>query len=181
MAWNRNVLVVANVTASSDELLRVLKEMADQASSQFTLLVPATPFGGGRRAAVASLDAALENFRRAGLTAEGQIGDADACVAVSEIWDPRRFDEILVCTLPLGSSKWLHAGLPERIGKLTNAPVTHVVSRPKPPPATAAAPPPPHESLGPILSPFAVLGHTEDRQHLQGEHTQHLRENRQRL
>jgi hypothetical protein len=180
MAWKRNVLVVANVTAGSDELLRALREMADQAPSQFTLLVPATPFGGGRQAAVASLNTALENFRQAGLTADGQIGDADACVAVSEVWDPRRFDEIVVCTLPLGSSKWLHAGLPERIGKLTNAPVTHVVSRPKPQPAAAEAPPP-HESLGPILSPFAVLGHTEDRQHPQPEHAQHLRENRQRL
>ena len=27
-------------------------------------------------------------------------------------------------------SKWLHAGLPERIGKLTGAPVTHVISQP---------------------------------------------------
>lgn len=160
MAWKRNVLVLANVTAGSDELLRTLNEIAGRAASQFTLVVPATSIGGGREAAEASLGAALENFRRAGLTADGQIGDADPCVAVSEVWDPKRFDEIVVCTLPLGSSKWLHVGLPERIGRLTGAPVTHVVARPKHPPLVTEAPPARHDLAGPILGLAAVLGHT---------------------
>jgi len=164
MTWKRNVLVVANLTAGSDDLIAHLqcKAAADSdRSTQFTLLVPATHSAGGREAATRSLADALERFKESGLEAEGMIGDSDACLAVSEIWDPKRYDEIVVCTLPLGSSKWLHAGLPERIGKLTGAPVSHVVSRPRPPePHVEAAPP--HESLGPILAPFTVLGHTED-------------------
>ena len=43
-------------------------------------------------------------------------------------WDPRRYDEIVVSTLPQMVSKWLHAGLPERIERITGARVTHVVS-----------------------------------------------------
>jgi GABA permease len=173
MAWRTNVLVVANVTASSDDLLKALQRLADQEPARFTLVVPASPFGGGREAAANALDTALTRFREAGLEADGELGDGDPCVAVSEIWDPKRFDRIVVCTLPLGSSKWLHAGLPERIGRLTGAPVTHVVSHPAPPAVTTEPAPQHHESLGPFLAPYSVLGHTEDREH---EH-----ERRQRL
>jgi hypothetical protein len=157
MTWKRNVLVVANLTAGSDELIARLKQTQP---GQVTLLVPATHSAGGREAAQRSLEEALARFRDAGLEAEGTIGDDDACLAVKEIWDPKRFDEILVCTLPLGSSKWLHAGLPERIAKLTGAPVTHVVSRPHPP-ERHVEPAPGHEPVNPILAPFTVLGHVE--------------------
>jgi hypothetical protein len=157
MAWKRNVLVVANQTAGSDDVIARLQQVQP---GQVTLLVPATHSAGGREAATRALEEALRRFREAGLEAEGTIGDDDACLAVSEIWDPRRFDEIIVCTLPLGSSKWLHAGLPERIGKLTGAPVTHVVSRPHPP-ERHLEPAPAHHSINPLLAPYTVLGHTE--------------------
>jgi hypothetical protein len=52
-------------------------------------------------------------------------------------------------------SKWLHAGLPERIGKLTDAPVTHVVSQP-PKPEPEVAPPPARTDSG--MGPLSVLG-----------------------
>lgn len=148
--------------------------MAERHPTRFTLLVPATHFGGGRQAAAAALEEALERLQAAGLTALGQLGDADPCLAVSELWDPKEFDEIVVCTLPLGSSKWLHAGLPERIGRLTGAPVTHVVAHPRPhTPAEPANVPQAGraEPLGPLLAPFAVLDHVEE----------HERQRRERL
>ena len=51
----------------------------------------------------------------------------------------------------------LRAGLPERISKLTGAPVTHVVAQP-PKPAVATAPPPAHNAPGDVLGPLQVLG-----------------------
>src|SRR5438067_1877045 len=84
--------------------------------------VRATPFAGGRAAAQETLDHAVERLREAGLEADGAIGDSDPVIAVTETWDPTRYDEIVVSTLPIGSSKWLHAGLPERIAKVTGAP-----------------------------------------------------------
>jgi hypothetical protein len=123
-------LVVANVTAASDELIDALKLKAADQPARFTLIVPATPFGGGREAAHEALAAACERLRDEGLEAEGSVGDADPIVAVSEAWDPKRYDDIVVSTLPMRFSKWLHAGLPERIGKLTGAPVAHVISQP---------------------------------------------------
>jgi hypothetical protein len=135
MAWRFNVLVVANVTADSPELLQALRERAARESCSFTLLVPApVPGAAGREAAAARLEDALAQMREAGLDADGTVGDHDVAMAVHDAWDPRRYDDIVVCTLPTGSSKWLQVDLPHRIGKLTGALVSHVVSAPPSPP-----------------------------------------------
>jgi GABA permease len=154
MTWKRSFLVVANVTATSDELLDALKARAEEQGCAFTLVIPATPFGGGREAAVEKLAEALEELRTAGLEVQGHVGNADPILAVTDAWDPKRYDEIIVSTLPMRFSKWLHAGLPERIAKLTDAPVTHVVSQP-PKPEHAVAPPPAHPDNG--MGPLSVL------------------------
>jgi hypothetical protein len=151
MTWKRSFLVVANVTATSDELIEALKA---RAPASFTLVIPATPFGGGREAAAAKLQQAISQLREAGLEAEGSVGDADPCLAVTDVWDAKKYDEIIVSTLPMRFSKWLRAGLPERIGKLTDAPVTHVVSQP-PKPEPEVAPPPPHPDSA--MGPLSVL------------------------
>lgn len=157
MAWKRNILVVANVTATSSELVGELARRATREPISFTLVVPATTFGGGRTAAADMLSAALARLREAGLEADGHVGAPDPIVAVTDAWDPKRYDEIIVSTLPSKVSKWMHAGLPERIGKLTGAHVSHVVSQP-PKPAVATAPPRQHEDLTGVMRPFSVLG-----------------------
>jgi hypothetical protein len=40
MAWEFHVLVVANVTATSDELLTALSERAKRGACRFTLVMP---------------------------------------------------------------------------------------------------------------------------------------------
>lgn len=154
MTWKRSFLVVANVTATSDELMDGLRKRAEQEPASFTMIIPATPFGGGRDAAERKLTEALEQLKASGLEAEGSVGNADPILAVTDAWDPKRYDEIIVSTLPLRFSKWLHAGLPERIGKLTDAPVTHIVSQP-PKPDHEVAPPPEHPDSG--MGPLSVL------------------------
>lgn len=157
MAWKRSFLVVANVTSTSEELVDALAQRARNQTASFTLVIPATPFGGGRAAASEQLADALEQLRGAGLEADGGVGDADPIIAVTEAWDPKKYDEIIVSTLPMRFSKWLHAGLPERIARLTGAPVTHVVSQP-PKPAVKTAPPPANDEPGRVLGPLSVLG-----------------------
>lgn len=156
MAWTNNVVVIANVTATSADLIDVLRSRAAREPSTFTLVVPATPFGGGRAAAVAKLNQALDQLRAVGLEVDGVVGDADPILAVMDTWDPKRHDEIIVSTLPTHSSKWLHAGLPERVARLTGAPVTHLVSLP-PKPESQAASPPVQANRG-LLGPLSVLG-----------------------
>lgn len=156
MTWKRNILVVANVTATSGEFVASLKAHSEKAPAAFTLIVPATPFGGGREAAKAKLDEALRQLRDSGIEVAGSVGNADPMVAVTEAWDPKAYDEIIVSTLPMRMSKWLHAGLPERIGKLTGAPVTHVVSEPEKPPVEAVAPPS-RDTASKSMGPLGVL------------------------
>jgi hypothetical protein len=156
MTYKKNVLVLANVTAGSESLCRTLTERAAREPASFELLVPATGAGGGRAAAQETLAAAVSRLREAGLEATGSVGDADPIIAVTEAWDPRRYDEIIVSTLPIGSSKWLHAGLPERVYKITGVPVCHIVSEPPKPPVE-----PVHVEArddGKLLGPLTVLG-----------------------
>lgn len=154
MPWKRSVLVVANVTAAAPELIKELAARAERGAATFTLVVPATAASGGRDAASETLMAALEQLRAAGLEAEGVVGAGDPVIAVTDAWDPKRYDEIVVSTLPTGVSKWLHTGLPERIGKLTGAPVSHVVCTP-PRPEVAITAPPQHADVA--MGPLSVL------------------------
>lgn len=155
MAFKRSVLVLANVTASSDELRAALTRLSEREPTSFRLVVPAASAGGLAEAS-ATVERAVGRLAEAGLEVTGSAGHGDPIIAVSEVWDPRRYDEIVVSTLPMRFSKWLHAGLPERIARITGAPVTHVVSGPARPPVhvVAAAPHPKGGGLGPL----AVLG-----------------------
>jgi hypothetical protein len=156
MAWTFSVLVVANVTAKSPELLETLKERSGRDRCRFTLLVPAPAVGPvGREAAQRTLDEALEHLREAGLDVEGVIGDHDPVAAVTDEWDPQRHDEIVISTLPTGVSKWLQVDLPRRIERMADAPVTHVVAEPqrREVPTERVEKP---ESLG-VLAPFQAI------------------------
>ena len=149
MAWEFSVLVVANVTATADELMAALRERAEKGPCRFVLVVPA-----GAAEGKAQLDAALEKMRAAGLEqVSGHVGDRDPVVAVMEAFDPMKFDEIVVSTLPSGSSRWLGLDLPRRLGKLTSVPVQHVVSEPRP--EVQTQPVPARDKLG-VLSPLAA-------------------------
>jgi hypothetical protein len=156
MAWKYSVLVVANVTATSPELIEALEERAGRGACSFALLIPA-PSGGsaGRHAAQTRLDEVLESLRAEGLEVDGQVGDHDPVVAFHELWDPKTFDEVIVSTLPTGSSRWLAIDLPHRFEKMSGMPVKHVVAQP-PRPAVKVERVEEPARYG-ILSPFAAL------------------------
>jgi hypothetical protein len=140
MAWSTSVLVVANQTADSPELLDALREQAGKGQAEFTLLLP--PLGGDRDSARARLDAIVASWREAGLNASGELGDPDPVLAVKEAWDPGRYDEVIVSTLPTGASRWLQIDLPHRVERITGVTVRHVTGSAKeeePEPATTTA------------------------------------------
>lgn len=155
MTWKASALVVANLTAPSDELLEALRAKAAQGPISYNLVVPAGSGAAGRSQAAERLAKALERFAEAGLEATGGIGDQDPVAAVDDAWDPREYDEVIVSTLPGASSKWLQVDLPHRIARLTGAPVTHVLSQ-EPRPAAVSKPVEVHEKPG-VLAPLAVL------------------------
>ena len=136
------ILVVANQTADSDQLLDVLRERASGGPTRFTLLVPVTHRGAATAAAdwpdVAAaadeaeaderMSRALERFRSFGLDVEGRLGVPDALAAVREETGRQRYDQIIVSTLPLHVSKWLKLDLPHRVERATGLPVIHVTA-----------------------------------------------------
>ena len=149
MAWEFHVLVVANVTATSDELLTALKEREKQGACRFTLLMPRSATGAAER-----LEKALEAMRAVGLgKVDGRVGDPDPVVAAMEAWDPMTFDEIVVSTLPTGVSRWLGLDLPRRLEKLTGVTVRHVVAEPQR--DVRWERPPEHDHYG-VLAPLAA-------------------------
>ncbi len=137
MAEKARVLVVANRTAESPELLEALKQRATQGDAEFTLLVPSTPHGltwaadmfAGGREAEQHRRAFVEELRAEGLdVAEAKVGDPDPLAAVEDEANFHDYDEVIVSTLPLHVSKWLRVDLPRKVKAATGLPVTHVVA-----------------------------------------------------
>ena len=134
-----SVLVVANRTAGSDELLEALKERAQSGGAQFHLVVPATARGvswvadmhAGSDAAEHDLEGALQKLRGAGLEVDGEIGDPDPVAAVQDAANSATYDEVIVSTLHKHMSKWLKLDLPSKAAHATGLPVTHVEARAK--------------------------------------------------
>jgi hypothetical protein len=138
MAFICHLLVVANRTVDSPELMVALTERAKQGPIAVTLLAPAAYHE--RDEAERRLAAAVERLRERAIPAETMVGDSDPIVAVQEAWDPGRYDEVVVSTFTTGSSRWMLIDLPHRVARLTGAAVKHVVSPEPLPQAPAAAP-----------------------------------------
>jgi hypothetical protein len=133
------VLVVANKTAGSEELVAAMRERAERGPAEFVLLVPATPGGmthvidphEREQGADVHCRQAAERLREAGLpVVEAKAGDAEPLAAVEDELNSGgdSYDEIIVSTLPKHLSKWLKLDLPSKVRGLTDSPVTHVTA-----------------------------------------------------
>lgn len=134
-AEKANVLVVAaDGTAASDELLEALRERAEQGTAAFTLLVPASPTGVSRAADMApdpdhaerQVKPGLERLHEAGLEVEGRIGDSEPVSATEDAVNFGDYDEVIVATTGRTVSKLARVDLAHRIEGATGLPVTHV-------------------------------------------------------
>ncbi len=133
------VLVVANRTADSPELIAALLQRAARSPARFTLLVPAVPHGlawaadmkAGGPEATGRAEAGMQRMRISGLEVETAIvGDPDPLAAVEDTLRGGAFEEVVVATLPRGISRWLKLSLPHRLRRVTRVPVVHVVAHP---------------------------------------------------
>jgi len=137
MADKAKVLVVANRTAESPELLQALHTRAVSGPCEFVLLVPSTPHGlawaantqdAGNEEAEQHRTAFLDELRGEGLDVSGaKVGDPDPLAAICDECNFNEYDELIVSTLPLKMSKWLRVDLPRKAEAATGLSVTHVV------------------------------------------------------
>jgi len=149
MSRKQKILVVANRTADSPELIAALRERAARSPVGFTLLVPAVPHGlawaadmkAGWTEAAGRAERAAARMRRSGLALEEVIvGDPDPFAAVGDALHAREFDEVVVSVLPRTISRWLALGLPARLRRTIDLPVAQVTAQAQPQPAAPAAP-----------------------------------------
>jgi hypothetical protein len=122
-------LVAANLTASSGELSQRLKELAEEGPRRFIAVVPQEHVHGGAVAhARERLAKLLESLRGDGIVAAGMIGDPDPYTAIMNAVQYFHISEIVISTLPEGSSQWVADKLVDRVRGATNVPVEHIES-----------------------------------------------------
>lgn len=138
MSPNAHIMVVANRTADSPDLIEALRRRSADALVRFTLIVPAVPHGfawaadmtAGRPEATARAEAGARRMRRSGLNLErAAVGDPDPVSAVSDALHTGSFDEVIVATPRHGFAHRLRIGLPDRLGRAIDLPVSHVAAR----------------------------------------------------
>ena len=129
-------LVVANQTLGGHQLIQAARERILHEPSEFWVLVPETKSARGdlrpgtdaASLAQQRLDMELQRLHEAGAEADGEVGDPDPFKAISNTLANKKFDEIILSTLPRGRSRWLRQDLPGKVEKKFGIPVTHIIS-----------------------------------------------------
>ena len=151
------ILVVANKTLDSSDLLQSIRDRMAKGACEFTLLVPAIPHAhrestmealtrrisnmpvtdeargaeeGDYEHARGRVAFGIEQLQKLGATVDGEVGDANAYKAVVDALSRRQYDEIVLSTLPKRAGGWLSQDLPNKVKRKFKGPVTVVaVSR----------------------------------------------------
>jgi uncharacterized membrane-anchored protein len=132
------VLIVANKTAATPQLLEAVRARARRSTATFHLLVPnAAPHAeisdAERRRHYEDAQNVLELAlplldEAAGTRVDGSVSPRhDPMDAIEEALHDGEFHEVILSTLPQHISRWLHAELPKRVEHL-GLPVTTVVA-----------------------------------------------------
>lgn len=134
-----HVLVVADKTAATPQLIEAVRERSARGPVRFHLLVPNPSVGSWHPSDVRHPDVtegqqvlalALPLLQEASSSVvEGSVSMRHSPMdAVEEALFADRYDEVIVSTLPHHVSVWLHMDLPSRVAKLSGLPVTTVIA-----------------------------------------------------
>jgi universal stress protein family protein len=131
----KRILVLANETVADQKLVEELGARA-QAGTEILVVSPAvnsrlrhwtSDEDAARAAAKSRLEASLERLAMAGLEAQGRVGDADPVQAIADAMWSFNADEIVLSTHPPERRHWLARDITERVRRLFEIPVTHIV------------------------------------------------------
>ena len=137
------VLVLANQTVDSDELLEELHRVGADNDAQYLVVVPVSAVDTGaaethgprdvseatEEAATARLETTLAALRTENQSVEGELGDYRPLRALADAaakFDP---DQIVISTLPSEFSAWQRFDVVDRARAQFKVPVTHVVAK----------------------------------------------------
>jgi GABA permease len=149
----RRVLVLANETANSVELLDELRRIGADHAANYYVVVPASPIETGvaathgpldlmeatQEVARSRLEHTLSTLRSENHEADGVLGDYRPLRALANAVDTFHPDQIVIATLPLSESVWHRFEVVDRArADYPNVPVTHIVATPVVPAAAQA-------------------------------------------
>ena len=70
----------------------------------------------------------IGELRHRGMTVDGEVGDADPMLAISDALHTFDADQIIISTWPAASSNWLEKDLPRRAAESFKRPIHHLTS-----------------------------------------------------
>jgi hypothetical protein len=132
-----HTLVVGTQTVNSPDLVRRLKERAQERPHRYTIVCPRSE-QVPREQVCRDLAATLAELYREEIDATGQPMSPDPFHGVQNAIEHYRIDEILISTFAGEKSRWLEEDLIGRVREITDKPVEHVEAG-RPPEKVAAA------------------------------------------
>jgi hypothetical protein len=132
----RRILVIANETVGGTTLRDRIRERSEGVRAEVLVVAPAlnTPIrhwasdeDGARAVAESRLQESLSLLRSGGVSARGEVGDAEPLQAIEDALRTFGADEIIISTHPEGRSQWLERGVVTAARERFAVPITHVV------------------------------------------------------
>jgi hypothetical protein len=132
----RRILVVANETVAGRRLREAIEAAAAGHRTNVLVVSPAlnSPLrhwtsdeDNARAAAEERLRRSVAELDRLGISARGEVGDADPVQAIEDALRTFGADEVIISTHPEGRSNWLERGVVASARERFAVPLTHVV------------------------------------------------------
>jgi hypothetical protein len=132
----RRILVIANETVGGAPLRDLIHSRSEGVEERVRVVCPAlmspvryfaSDEDGPRAAAQERLQQSLSRLRELGVSAEGEVGDADPLQAIEDALRTFGADEVIISTHPEGRSQWLERGVVRSARERFDVPITHVV------------------------------------------------------
>lgn len=131
----RKILVIANETSTGGELHAAIEARMQTADDEVLIVAPAlntrlrhwlSDIDPARDAAELRLAECIEQLRRRGVGAEGQVGDSDPLQAIDDALYDFAADELVISTHGEAHSNWLARNVVARASERFDLPLTHV-------------------------------------------------------
>ncbi len=126
----RRIIVVGNQSLCGRALMAELAErVAADPQVRFHVVVPLSS-GGDLTAARARLERQLGLIAELGVSATGEVGEADPVAAIEAALTREPAAAVILSTLPPGSSRWLRSNVPSGVGRRVSVPCSVVHDEP---------------------------------------------------
>lgn len=134
---SRRILVIANRTCPCPTLVDEVARRVGAAQHEVLIVAPAlnsrlrhwvSDVDDAIARANERVELALTGLRERGISARGEVGDANPLAAIEDALATFRATEIVIATHPPGRSNWLEHRLIENATSRFDLPITHLVS-----------------------------------------------------